>query len=301
MFDLISLGHISVDLSFHGKNITYEKDRFQLAVGGKYVADSFSETLGGGGFNVAMGVRKNGLQAGIIGTVGNNVFKEIIIAKLEQSGFPLDLLITHPDYLNISVILLREDGERSIINYETPHSSLFNPKTREHLQKARAVYLGNLPEVSFQERKSLLNFIHSHNILSIVNLGVKDCRRPKEELEIFFKDADIVIANGHEFADMVKQPYEQIDFKKTILSYLPVLKNKKVIVTDSKKGSYGYIEDKVFYQEALSPPKIVDMTGAGDAYSGGFIAEFLKTDDIAKSMENGASYAAQILAKVGAN
>lgn len=301
MLDLITIGHISIDLSFQGKNITYEEDRFQLAVGGKYVADTFRETLGGGGFNVAMAVKNNDLHVGIIATVGNNDFKKVILEKLTQANFPLDLLINHPNYINISAILLRDDGERSIINYETPHTSLLSQKTRDHLRTTHTVYLGNLPEVSFQERKSLLGFLKENDILSIVNLGVKDCRRPKDELEDFFKDVDIIIANGHEFADMAKHPYETIDFKKSVFPYLPSLKGKQLIITDSKKGSYGYMGANVYYQKAYEPKKIVDVTGAGDGYSGGFIAEFLKSNDIVKSMEKGAQYAAKILETVGAN
>ena len=82
MYDLISVGNISIDLFYKGKNFTRNKERFQLAIGGKYYADYFYEDIGGGGVNVASGVAKLGLRTAVFGKVGNNPFKEVIFKKL---------------------------------------------------------------------------------------------------------------------------------------------------------------------------------------------------------------------------
>ena len=62
MYDLISVGNISIDLYFKGSTFTKDKDRFHLAIGGKYYSDFFHEDIGGGGVNVAVGVAKLGLR-----------------------------------------------------------------------------------------------------------------------------------------------------------------------------------------------------------------------------------------------
>ncbi len=60
MYDLISVGTISVDLYFLGKSFTFKDNRFALALGGKYQAENFYLSVGGGGANVAIGVAKHG-------------------------------------------------------------------------------------------------------------------------------------------------------------------------------------------------------------------------------------------------
>src|SRR3989344_5605237 len=54
MYDLISVGNISIDLYYKGKSFTRNKERFQLAIGGKYYADYFHEDINSAAANVFM-------------------------------------------------------------------------------------------------------------------------------------------------------------------------------------------------------------------------------------------------------
>ena len=78
------------------------------------------------------------------------------------------------------------------------------------------------------------------------------------------------------------------------------LKDKIIIITDGKKGSYAF-DNKRYYQKAIKVNSITDATGAGDAYTSGFITHYLQTKDIQISMEKGARYASKILLRMGAN
>lgn len=303
MFDLISIGNISIDLYFKGDSLTFKDDRFQLAVGGKYFADQFYTGVGGGGTNVAVGCANHGLSSAVLGQIGNNPFKKIIIQMLETFKVSSKMCSFEDDYYNISSILLTDKGERSIIHYSTPHRNILRKAASiKQLIEAKVVYLGNLPDVSLTEREVTLNLCKKNNITTIVNLGVDDCRRPKKQLENLLKKTDILILNGHEFAELVKAQYKDIRFKENVVQwYIPDLSHKIVIITEGKKGSFGYSDGKIYHQKALELEKITDATGAGDAYTAGFIVQFQKTNKIEKAMERGSHYAAKILAKVGAN
>jgi len=303
MYDLISVGTISVDLYFKGESFTFKDNRFALAVGGKYVANQFDLKIGGGGANVAIGVAHHGFKTAVIGKIGNNPFKKIILDYLKNRHVSTNLIDQEDNYYNLSAILLTQKGERSIIHYSTPHQELFssgNPLLG--LTKTKIVYLGNLPDVSLTQRIKFLKFLGKYKITRILNLGVIDCRRPKKQLEKIFEEIDILIVNGYEFSEVVKAPHQDIHFHEDVISwYIPSLFEKIVIITEGERGSFGYYRGKVFYQRALKPAQIVDTTGAGDAYTAGFISEFLKSYDIEKSMKKGAIYASHILAKIGAN
>lgn len=207
------------------------------------------------------------------------------------------------NYINLSSILLTPNGERSIVHYSTPHQHILKRgESMNRYMDTRIVYLGNLADVSLSEREQLLKLYKNHSVIVVVNFGVKDCRRSKKDLIGILKFADIIIQNGHEFAELVKAQYKDLHFSENVVNwYIPELNEKVVIITEGKKGSYGYANDKVFHQKAVAVEKIVDTTGAGDAYTAGFIAEFHKSKNIEKAMEKGAIYASRNLAKIGAN
>lgn len=302
-YDLISIGNISIDLFFAGDSLTFKDSRFQLAVGGKYFVNQFHTSIGGGGANVAVGAAKHGLRTAVLGTIGNNPFKKMILQMLESHKVSPNLCSFEDDYYNISSILLTKNGERSIIHYSTPQRNILRKAASiKHLIEAKMVYLGNLPDVSLAERELTLNICNKNHVLTVVNLGVSDCRRHKHQLGSFLRKVDVLIVNGHEFAELVKAQYKDIHFKENVVKwYAPQLEDKIVIITEGENGSFGYSDNKVYQQKAFKAEKIVDTTGAGDAYTASFIAEYFKTGDIEKAMEKGAKYASTILAKIGAS
>jgi sugar/nucleoside kinase (ribokinase family) len=301
MYDILSIGNISVDLYFKGQSFTRTDDRFQLAIGGKYFADYFYEDIGGGGCNVAAGLAKFDYNVGLLGKVGNNPFKEVIYAKLTNKKISTEFCQLQDNYYKVSAILLTEQGERTIINYETPTELWQEFNLDEKIKKAKAVYLGPLPHVSIDQKNKIVTHFKGPDVLTIVNLAANDCRRPIEELTTIIDSLDILIVNSYEFSDLIKTPYKNIDFKKSLINQMSFFKDSVVIVTDAEKGSYGYWNEKVFYQQSVKPEKIIDTTGCGDGYTAGFIAEYLKSKDIPRAMEKGAKYAAKILGRIGAN
>lgn len=301
MYDFVSIGNISIDLYFKGKTLTRSEDRFNLAIGGKYFTDYFYEDIGGSGVNVASGVSKLGFKTAVFGKIGNNPFKNVILEKLKIKNISSEYCQFQDNYYKISSILLTEKGERTIINYETPANLYKDFIFNEEVKNANHIYFGPLSHVSIEQKNKIITHFKGPKVLTFVNLSVSDCRKPYKELLPIFDGLDILIINSHEFSDLIKTPYEQINFKENQIKNLEILKNKTLIVTDAEKGSYGYFNNEVFYQIAIVPTKIVDTTGAGDGYTAGFIAEYLKTKDIKSSMKRGAEYASEILAKIGAN
>jgi sugar/nucleoside kinase (ribokinase family) len=302
MFDLISIGNISIDMFFKGDSLTYEHNRFQLAIGGKYFVNQFHQGLGGGGANVAIAAARHGAKAAVVGKVGVNSFRKIIMEDLRDAGVETSLCQIQVDYMNVSSILISPSGERSIINYDTPHQHII-PDTESliALKKTRMLYLGNLPDVSFAEREKILQFLHTQRIPIAVNLGVNDCRRSTQQIETFMKHVDIILVNGHEYAELIKKDYHKLDFTHRHTYQIPYLINKLIVVTDGEMGSYAFKDNIIYFQKAIPVKHVVDATGAGDGFVGTFLAHYLQTLDIQSSMNKGAHYSAKILGKLGAN
>lgn len=302
MYDLITVGGISLDFYFKGESLTYKDHRFQLAIGGKYLATEFHHSVGGGAANVAIAAASRNLKVATIGMIGNNPYKFMIFEELTKKDVDYSFCPVIDDYFNLSAILLNPKGERSIINYITPHQHIFEKNILSKLYHTKGIFLGNLPAVAFDERINLLRNIKRVNILTFVNLGIKDCRRTKDQIHALLKYSDVIILNGHEFAEMIKAPYIDMIFSENIIQhYLPDFTNKIFIITEGEKGSYAYENDLVLHQPAIKVNKIVDTTGAGDGFSGTFIAEYLKSKKIFYALEKASHHAAKILQKIGAN
>ncbi len=302
MLDLTTIGTISIDLYFKGDSLPEDRREFHLDIGKKYLADYLYEGVGGGGTNVAAAATYHGLKTAVLGFVGDNPFQHIIFEELKKIKISTEYCQLKKNYLNISTILLTEGGERTIINYRPPHEKIFTKElSNEKLLEANVFYLGNLPDVSLAERVQLLKLLKRNNKMVFLNLGIRDCERPSGEIAELVSPVDVLILNAQEFALLRKKGYRELNFKESVFSHHPELQGKVVVVTDAEKGSYGYKDDNIVYQEAVKPKKIIDTTGAGDAYTGTFIAEYIKNSDLSNAMKKAATHAAHIIGKIGAN
>lgn len=302
MFDLISIGNISADLYFSAEDLTKKEDRLWLSIGGKYRSEEFRMSVGGGGANVSIGGRKNGLRTAVVGMVGNNVFRKAIMHRLETAKVNTSHLMFNQTAINVSTILLQKSGERTVITHQSSHEHILE---EAHVSgrkfKTRAVYFGNLPHVSVKERRALMKSLKSKGIEIFVNVGPLDCCRSRAYLKELLEFADVLIVNTHEFADLVKKSEKEINLKKSVLNLLPFMKESILIVTDGRNGSYGYEGEKVFFCPIVKEKMIVDTTGVGDGYTAGFIASYLRHSDLERAMKAGSRYASKIISKIGAN
>ena len=75
---------------------------------------------------------------------------------------------------------------------------------------------------------------------------------------------------------------------------------KTVVITDGKNGSYATTNDgKVYYNEAIHE-EVVENTGAGDAYSTGFMGAVIMGKSIKEAIEWGAKNASSVIQHYGA-
>lgn len=304
MLDILSIGTASIDIYYKGECLTEKNDRFELAHGGKYFADEFFEGLGGGGANVAIGLSQLGIKTGLMATIGRNSFTDLIINKLQKTKVEYRQFCDLVDgYTNISSILLTKNGEKTVINFRTKDRAIFEDQDDfVKLISAKSIYLANVSKVPLNTRIEALQFAKKHNIRVFANLSVTDCRRDIEEIIHFLRYVDVMFLNGHEYADLIKVPYHNIDFGGKIISKYALFNHDDLlIISDGKNGSYAYFENKVYHQKAVEVENIIDTTGAGDGFTAGFIASYVKGESISQALKSGSIYASKIIKRIGAN
>lgn len=301
MYDLITIGDVTIDIFFRGSSLTVDKDEFKLGVGNKYPVDTFYEAVGGGAANVAIWCSSEGMNTAALAKIGENPFKQIILQKLIKRTVSTEFLIYDKSFYNISAILLTETSERTIIHYATPNETLIvSDFMIDKMKTAKAIYMGNLPGISVSERVILLSKLKDDEKNIYLNLGILDCERPTKEIKPLIDLADVLIMNTIEFSALAKKGKKKIEYN-TDVSELIGFKGAALVVTDGANGSYGYSEGTVYKHNGATVKSIVDTTGAGDSFTAGFISSYINSPSIQGALKHGTMLAKRNLESVGAN
>lgn len=135
----------------------------------------------------------------------------------------------------------------------------------------------------------------SSNTRIILSLSDSFCveRHRESFLELIENYVDIVFCNESEVLSLFKK--DNLDSCQEYLSTLC----KLVVVTLGSKGSLIINESKTEVIKANLPGKLIDTTGAGDIYAGGFIHGLIKNLPLKKGGEIGAICAGQIITQLG--
>ncbi len=301
MYDLICFGSVVVDLYFKSNSFKSSEGRFILSSRYRKDVDFFVKAIGGGAVNVAIGTQKLGMKVGLAGALGNNSFTSSVTKFLDNEHIDYSLSEFIDDYNNVSLVLTSDSSERSIINFRSPYTSRYqNVSDVKKLLNTRMLFMANLPNLSLDVRTEILDTAVKNEVITITNIGIADCKHSISVLERYIKLSSIVILNAYEFAELVKKPYKEIDFKINVLNkYFPYA--KLLVITDAENGSYAYTPKTMYTRVAVLPKKLVDSNGAGDAYTAGFIAEYFHSQDIEKAMQKGSEYSSQVISRLGAN
>jgi len=300
MYQLVAIGDVTVDMFFQGKGLTQDKERFNLAIGGKYYVDAFHHGLGGSGANVSIHSAQLGLDCALVAPVGENAFKNLIVQTLARKTVSTEFLHFEREHLSISTILLAPSGERTIIKYSDPkqHIHLVD-HALERIKRSGIVFMGNLHDVPLTERVQFMKNVRSETNLLALNLGAVDCELGVTKLAPLLAGIDILFVNRYECATLLKKSADKLDLSKNIYKDFGC-EAKVIVVTDGAQGSYAYTADAVYTQSAAKVT-VVDATGAGDAFTASFLVTYTSSQNIQQALADASSYAGKVVSKIGAN
>ena len=297
---ILTIGSAVIDFIFQGEIFSQrtEGNRLSLAYGGKYVADNFYQFFGGGAANAAISLARQGLNTHIWTRVSKDYFGSLILKNLKKEKVDCGLVRKNLDHSPISTILLDTDGNRTIVNYRSSADELdFDNKVKNFIKKRDWLAMFSMPYWGKENKIEVLKFARENNVKVFLSLNGDEYREGMSFVSDFFPYCTILDLNIYELADLLNTKVEKIDLEKENFSRkfnIPI-----VLVTYDKHGGFLYSSDQIIYQQAL-PTKIIDTTGAGDAFSAGFLGKYVKTGDLKKSMEFAARNAKAEIEVLGA-
>jgi len=289
----------------HHISIDQNRQKFRIYVGGKKplrldMHEGFMPNSAGSSYNVAIGLKKLGRTAGIMGAIGNDMFASQLSESLSDEHIPL-MAIDRGMGTPVTLSCIEENSDHAL-------TTLFNYKQAYDLPINKALQLLNGVQYRFVlatgVRSSELELLTRLFTLQPDNFLVpneKVCESASDaNVQVLLKLTNIVQVNFEEaqvFSNCTSGDLEEM--ARTILAMGP----KVVIITRDVKGVFvgrlGKSSTFKAYEQAAFPASVVDNDGAGDGFSVGFVYSLLSKLPISKCLEVGTWVAARNIEKVG--
>jgi adenosine kinase len=273
---LIVTGSIAYDylMSFPGKFTEHFLVEHMQRVSLSFLVDSMDKRRGGCAPNIAYTLALLGERPYLMGTAGQD-FGEYA-EWLRAAGVDTSLVKQVPDKFTASFFCSTDTENNQIASFYT--GAMANAAELSF----RTVTEPGLAIISPNDPAAMVQYAEECRTLAIPYIfdhGQQAARMSGDELRDGIVGADVVVCNDYEF---------ELTRQKTGLGEADVLRVARVlIITRGEHGCSVYEKDTRVDVKAVPPHRIVDPTGVGDAFRGGFM----------KGMAVGASL--QVSAQIG--
>lgn len=306
MLDILCVGDSKIDifLRIPETNPYFGLDKKQnkllISFGEKIHVERYILGIGGNATNTAVGISRLGLSVGLCAEIGKDELSQKILNHLKKEKIDTKLLIQTDEDASVSVALSYK-GERTLL---TEHVKRRHDFKFEKI-KTKLIYLTSLGDTWENAYEKTLNFAKKENIKLAFNPGsvqleirgkvvmdiIENCDYlfvNKEEAEEILYGKELGLNNGNE------------SHIKKLLYGLRGLGVKNVVITDGNNGSYVESETNETYHLGIVKVDVSEKTGAGDAYSAGFLAAIIHGLEIPAAMKWGALNSANVIKGIGA-
>ena len=301
MFDLISIGDSVIDtfIPLEEAEVIAGKNGPLLALpyGAKVPVSESQSFVGGNAANNAIGASRLGLKTAIYTNVGNKDDDEAddrIKNKLKKEGVSTRFVVETNKLVSGHHIVLSYKGERTILSH--------HPAWDYHLpdlESCKWIYLTSMAPNYLNSAilEQIANFLERTNANLAYQPGSYQVKNGTKKMGRLLSSAQFLIMNLEEAKVFLGLDSVEIPVKK-LLQKLGDLGPRNVVITNGKKGSYGF-DGENFWQIACFPGEVVEATGAGDAYATGVLAGLFHGQNLAEAMRWGAANGAAVVEQVG--
>ena len=290
MSSISILGIYVADLVFFGKKIPIE--------GETILGNNFVIGPGGKGSNQAVAAAKAGVKTYFISKIGDDQFGEMATkiydeAKVDYSN----VIISREHSTGAAAIMVNEESGANAINvFPGAAAAITNADIdkAENIIKDSKIFLTQLEA----PKETVLYAIKKAH-----SLGVKTVLNPAPAAEIdksVFPFIDYFTPNETEASFYVGHAVNSNDDASRAASKLLDMGIKNVIITLGEKGAYFANANETFSSPIanLSNP-VIDTTGAGDAFNGGFAVALTENKSIKDAISFASATAGLSTTKIG--
>ncbi len=309
MYDIITIGDCANDVFLKPHEASVSRSQFCphagrknsctpllcLNFGEKIVVDEVHYDIGGSACNVAVGMSRLGYNSAILGSLGEDLAGERVTSRLKYEGVSQYYLKQYAKSETSFSTIITYKGERTILVYHglKDYSKLNLPKNI----KSKWLYISPLGKNYQNIYKKATSLASEKNVHIAINPGIIQIKDHDFSLKSLLRVTEILFVNREEALELVGAPgYLK---EKELLQKVSGLGPKIVVITDGKQGAYA-TDGGMFYGIKSLNVESIDSTGAGDAFSSGFLSAYLHKTDLDDCLKWGIINSVSVIEQIGA-
>lgn len=261
-YDIVSFGSAVVD-TFIGTDAKEKNGLISYPVGSKLLIKDHRRDIGGGATNVAVAFSRLGLKVGCICNVGDDNNGKDILSSLKKENVKF-LGNIKKGMSGYSIILDSKEHERTILTFKGPNDDIKISDIPKF--KSKWIYFTSMMKTSFETQKKLARIKAKEGTRIIFNPS--EYLIKNKDIKDILKITYAVILNKEE-AELIKNKYKKSG---DVLKVLCSLGPKIAVITDKNEPVRAYDGEKEYNINPHKKIKVLERTGAGDAFGAGFTA-----------------------------
>jgi len=283
--DVIGFGALNVDKIYRVSKIAREEEE-------TFVLD-FQEAPGGSAANTIVGLARLGLGTGFIGKVADDHEGQLLLDDFKREGVNTEgIIVAKHGKSGVVAAYVDKKGERALYVHPSVNDSLtFKEIDLEYAKRTRFLHLTSVDEKPFQAQKRLIEELSDAKVS--LDPGEIYARKGLAEMKPLIKRSYVVLPSEGELKMLTGKGWKE--GARTLLKegagmVAVKLGERGCYVTDGKEA------------HLIEPFKVdlVDTTGAGDAFTAGFLYGLVKNKDLYHCGRLGNFVASRCITKVGA-
>lgn len=265
----------------------------KLDLGAKADVNNIDFCTGGGATNAAVTFLRQGIEADFMGTIADDPAGAAVLQDLDKEGVGTQYVSYSKKYhTGYSVLLLAPNGERTILTYRG--ASTHYDESNFDLTDVSAdwLYLS-----SMAGEMDVLNKIFTQakrkNIKIFFNPGKGELKKTAK-LKALLEDVEVLSVNKEE-AQQIVNGDSLTELIRRLKSLVPV-----AIISDGPNGVIASDGKTIVRAGMYEDVKVIDRTGAGDAFGSGFLSYYAKGKSLKDSIVFASANSTSVVQKIGA-
>ncbi|HVN26225.1 MAG TPA: carbohydrate kinase family protein [Candidatus Paceibacterota bacterium] len=287
-YDLVSIGDVVVDafITLQEAKVTWDRNHEHATLSMSFADKIPYKSLEvipavGNSSNVAVGAARLGLSVGMLTAIGGDQYGRDVLEKYKKEGVKRDLVKVNKAKPTNYHFVLTYEAERTIL---IKHQSYEYDDPRKLGNSTDWLYFSSIAEDTLPFHRKVARYLHSHpNVRMGFNPGTFQLRYGVEKIREIYKHTYVIFMNREE-AELVLKKKSGTDIHELFRS-MHALGPKVVVITDGPKGAYASDGTNRYFMPLYPDPKPpVSRTGAGDAFSTGFLCALIYGLPVAEAL-----------------
>jgi pseudouridine kinase len=296
--DLLTIGDVSIDLymKIDEKEVisSVEGDggaKICFTHGSKIPVSHFETSIAGNSLNVGVGCASLGLKPEIYTELGDDDNGKRVVSELRPLGVGTNHCVVNKGTpTNVHAVIVY-GGDRTIFSYHEKRTYKI-----QNWDVPKWVYYTSLGYGFENFQKELIGYIKGHKNIGVAfNPGTIQMKAGIEKVKDFISVSDILFVNTEEAKKLVGGlPLTELH------KQLHLLGAKLSVITDGKNGASASDGENVIEVNSYSDSRpVLDKTGAGDAFSAGFLSAIFYGKKLKEALAWGVVNSGNEIKKIG--